>query len=135
MNTKLFIVSSKISQLCIKSAQYYTFTTKLLQIRTIYKTTRDLNYFGKCSWSSNQNKVLHHPNERWYSTSLGSLGEENCNVGTIGHVDHGKTTLTAAITKVLAKTDKAKFTSYDEIDKAPEEKRRGRGECTQLIRH
>ncbi|MEZ5338717.1 MAG: elongation factor Tu [bacterium] len=49
------------------------------------------------------------------------------NVGTIGHVDHGKTTLTAAITKVLSmkNSDSAKFTSFDEIDKAPEEKERG----------
>ena len=47
------------------------------------------------------------------------------NVGTIGHVDHGKTTLTAAITTVLAKEGKAKATKYDEIDKAPEEKERG----------
>src|ERR1700722_2252683 len=43
----------------------------------------------------------------------------HCNVGTIGHVDHGKTTLTAAITKVLAKTGGATFTAYDQIDKAP----------------
>jgi elongation factor Tu len=47
------------------------------------------------------------------------------NVGTIGHVDHGKTTLTAAITKVLAKVGGAKFTGFDEIDKAPEERERG----------
>jgi len=49
----------------------------------------------------------------------------HCNVGTIGHVDHGKTTLTAAITKVLAKTGGATFTAYDQIDKAPEERARG----------
>jgi len=49
----------------------------------------------------------------------------HCNVGTIGHVDHGKTTLTAAITKVLAETGGAVFTAYDQIDKAPEEKARG----------
>jgi len=49
----------------------------------------------------------------------------HCNVGTIGHVDHGKTTLTAAITKVLAETGGAEFTAYDSIDKAPEEKERG----------
>jgi elongation factor Tu len=49
----------------------------------------------------------------------------HCNVGTIGHVDHGKTTLTAAITKVLAQTGGATFTAYDQIDKAPEEKARG----------
>jgi elongation factor Tu len=49
----------------------------------------------------------------------------HCNIGTIGHVDHGKTTLTAAITSVLAKKGGAKATKYDEIDKAPEEKARG----------
>jgi len=49
----------------------------------------------------------------------------HCNVGTIGHVDHGKTTLTAAITKTLAETGGATYTSYDQIDKAPEEKARG----------
>src|SRR5882762_2765238 len=49
------------------------------------------------------------------------------NVGTIGHVDHGKTTLTAAITKVLAKKNFAKFMAYDQIDKAPEERERARG--------
>jgi elongation factor Tu len=49
----------------------------------------------------------------------------HCNIGTIGHVDHGKTSLTAAITKVLAETGKAKYTAYDQIDAAPEEKARG----------
>ncbi|MEZ5839040.1 MAG: elongation factor Tu [Hyphomicrobiales bacterium] len=49
----------------------------------------------------------------------------HCNIGTIGHVDHGKTTLTAAITKVLAESGGAKFAAYDQIDKAPEEKARG----------
>jgi len=49
----------------------------------------------------------------------------HCNIGTIGHVDHGKTTLTAAITKVLAEAGGAEFAAYDEIDKAPEEKARG----------
>src|SRR5207237_726353 len=47
------------------------------------------------------------------------------NIGTIGHVDHGKTTLTAAITKVLAEQGMAQFKAYDQIDKAPEEKARG----------
>ncbi len=47
------------------------------------------------------------------------------NVGTIGHVDHGKTTLTSAITKVLAEEGRAKYMAFDEIDKAPEEKARG----------
>ena len=49
----------------------------------------------------------------------------HCNIGTIGHVDHGKTTLTAAITKVLAESGGAEFIAYDQIDKAPEEKERG----------
>ncbi|MDF1536514.1 MAG: GTP-binding protein, partial [bacterium] len=47
------------------------------------------------------------------------------NVGTIGHVDHGKTTLTAAITKCLAHSGGATFVPFDEIDKAPEERERG----------
>src|SRR5690242_16397458 len=47
------------------------------------------------------------------------------NVGTIGHIDHGKTTLTAAITKVLAAAKLAKYTAFDQIDKAPEERERG----------
>jgi len=49
----------------------------------------------------------------------------HCNIGTIGHVDHGKTSLTAAITKILAESGGADFTAYDQIDKAPEEKARG----------
>lgn len=51
--------------------------------------------------------------------------KEHCNVGTIGHVDHGKTTLTAAITTVLALKGGATATAYDQIDKAPEERARG----------
>jgi elongation factor Tu len=54
-----------------------------------------------------------------------SRTKPHCNIGTIGHIDHGKTTLTAAITKVLAETGGATFTAYDQIDKAPEERARG----------
>src|SRR6478609_778795 len=54
------------------------------------------------------------------------------NVGTIGHVDHGKTTLTAAITKVMALQGRAQFVAYDQIDNAPEERERG---ITIAIRH
>lgn len=61
--------------------------------------------------------------ELWrnYSTET----NKHVNVGTIGHVDHGKTTLTAAITKVLQKGGLADYVSYDQIDRAPEEKARG----------
>ncbi|XP_058077834.1 elongation factor Tu, mitochondrial isoform X2 [Magnolia sinica] len=63
----------------------------------------------------------------WWRRSLATFTrtKPHVNVGTIGHVDHGKTTLTAAITKVLAEEGKAKAVAFDEIDKAPEEKARG----------
>jgi len=79
-----------------------------------------------------------HRTSRWAPSTLGfaarrgyadatkfSRAKPHMNIGTIGHVDHGKTTLTAAITKVLAKHGGAKFTDYSQIDKAPEEKARG----------
>jgi len=59
------------------------------------------------------------------ATAKFSRAKPHMNIGTIGHVDHGKTTLTAAITKVLSSKGGAKFTNYAEIDKAPEEKARG----------
>ena len=52
------------------------------------------------------------------------IDQPHCNIGTIGHVDHGKTTLTAAITKVLSETGGAQFTAYDQIDKAPRKRKR-----------
>ncbi|KAJ8748431.1 hypothetical protein K2173_003068 [Erythroxylum novogranatense] len=61
----------------------------------------------------------------WRSMATFTRTKPHVNVGTIGHVDHGKTTLTAAITKVLAEEGKAKAIAFDEIDKAPEEKKRG----------
>jgi len=54
-----------------------------------------------------------------------NANKPHVNVGTIGHVDHGKTTLTAALTKVMAETYGGTFMAYDQIDKAPEEKARG----------
>ncbi|ODM95456.1 Elongation factor Tu, mitochondrial [Orchesella cincta] len=66
--------------------------------------------------------------QRRYSTApeqTGKIHKPNVNVGTIGHVDHGKTTLTAAITKVMSKKKLSNFVTFDQIDKAPEEKRRG----------
>ena len=63
---------------------------------------------------------------RGYATyDINTRTKEHLNIGTIGHVDHGKTTLTAAITRVLADKGYAKHVAYDEIDKAPEEKARG----------
>lgn len=59
-----------------------------------------------------------------YSTQL--TEKKHVNIGTIGHVDHGKTTLTAAITKILEKDGLASFVAYDQIDRAPEEKARGK---------
>src|SRR5437763_415518 len=59
----------------------------------------------------------------------------HCNIGTIGHIDHGKTTLTAAITKILAETGGATFTAYDQIDKAPEERARGITICTAHVEY
>ena len=56
---------------------------------------------------------------------MNSRTKEHLNIGTIGHVDHGKTTLTAAITKVLAEIGGAEVVAFDQIDKAPEEKARG----------
>ena len=57
----------------------------------------------------------------------------HCNIGTIGHVDHGKTTLTAAITKVLADEGKAEFSAFDQIDNAPEERERGITIATSML--
>jgi elongation factor Tu len=62
---------------------------------------------------------------RAYATGEFLRKKPHCNVGTIGHVDHGKTSLTAAITKVLAETGGAKYTAYGDIDRAPEERQRG----------
>lgn len=59
------------------------------------------------------------------ATEKFNRNKPHCNIGTIGHVDHGKTSLTAAITMVLAESGGAKFTAYDQIDKAPEERARG----------
>ena len=76
-------------------------------------------HFGTCSVQKTSAKLAKN------APQTSAAGKIHCNVGTIGHVDHGKTTLTAAITRVQAKSGLAKFLAYDQIDKAPEEIRRG----------
>ncbi|KAK6260138.1 hypothetical protein SCA6_014612 [Theobroma cacao] len=75
--------------------------------------------------SGNEAAISANANPCWRSMATFTRTKPHVNVGTIGHVDHGKTTLTAAITKVLAEEGKAKAIAFDEIDKAPEEKKRG----------
>ncbi|KAJ3638174.1 hypothetical protein MTP99_001579 [Tenebrio molitor] len=81
-------------------------------------------YLCQLCHRNTSNLKFSHPalNLRTFSTET---EKKHVNVGTIGHVDHGKTTLTAAITKVLQKDGLASYVSYDEIDRAPEEKARG----------
>ncbi|KAI3449595.1 hypothetical protein Pfo_006260 [Paulownia fortunei] len=78
-------------------------------------------------FSASESPIASHqtPGPWWRSMATFTRTKPHVNVGTIGHVDHGKTTLTAAITKVLAEEGKAKAVAFDEIDKAPEEKKRG----------
>ncbi|KAG7154612.1 elongation factor Tu 2-like [Homarus americanus] len=75
-------------------------------------------------WGINSDNHCPKVSPRWFSTN-GKEEKPTCNVGTIGHVDHGKTTLTAAITKVLHKDGLSTPITYDQIDRAPEEKLRG----------
>ena len=75
------------------------------------------------SWSANSLKSS--LSTRSFATGAYNRGKPHVNIGTIGHVDHGKTTLTAAITKVLADAGKAQFSDYSQIDKTPEEQKRG----------
>ncbi|RZF45633.1 hypothetical protein LSTR_LSTR010584 [Laodelphax striatellus] len=71
-------------------------------------------------------KTTHNSKSNFSSIAEGqSPAKAHCNIGTIGHVDHGKTTLTAAITKYLSRNGSTKFISYDQIDRATEEKARG----------
>ena len=65
------------------------------------------------------------PGVRFQTTKVFKREKPHCNIGTIGHVDHGKTTLTAAITYILSEKGFAQKKAYDEIDAAPEEKARG----------
>ncbi|CAJ1365553.1 unnamed protein product [Effrenium voratum] len=70
-------------------------------------------------------RAMRFPGARSFAVGVYTRTKPHMNIGTIGHVDHGKTTLTAAITKVMADEGRAEFKAYDAIDKAPEEKKRG----------
>merc|ERR1719229_778192 len=69
--------------------------------------------------------LFRHSTARGFAIGAYSRSKPHLNIGTIGHVDHGKTTLTAAITKVQADKGRAQFKGYDQIDRVPEEKKRG----------
>ena len=100
----------------------------LLRCLTNRQASFNINLLVRHQIFSRQHTQLNFLSKKHFSTikkSEKSPEKPHCNVGTIGHVDHGKTTLTAAITSVLAKKGLANYTSYDEIDKAPEEKARG----------
>lgn len=129
MNLNLFFCTSKVTQLFIQNSRRHinTAIVQYRQIRTVSETTHNLNV-ERFRWINSTER--HYKTKRFFSSkasaaSQASESSTNCNVGTIGHVDHGKTTLTAAITKVLADAGNARYVSYDEIDKAPEEKARG----------
>ncbi|KAG1441701.1 hypothetical protein G6F46_013286 [Rhizopus delemar] len=87
------------------------FTANLLKEAYVSSAPSRLMFFGRRTMATDSGKF--------------SRGKPHVNIGTIGHVDHGKTTLTAAITKIMATDGGAQFMDYNQIDKAPEEKARG----------
>lgn len=93
----------KISEICLGGTKQY---------KQIFNLTHQANRFLSTSYTAQAKEVF-------------KRDKPHANIGTIGHVDHGKTTLTAAITKVLADKNLAKFRDYNMIDNAPEEKNRG----------
>lgn len=132
----LQIVSKRLKhQLCIHFYRLHTSNTavpskaEIKLCRTI-STQKWANRHNLCA-DSNNNNHIQSSSSSLYRTFSSKPNEnvqnksEHVNVGTIGHVDHGKTTLTSAITKVLAKKGMAESVDYDEIDKAPEEQKRG----------
>jgi elongation factor Tu len=105
-----FLVRNLSVVKCCLKQNRYQFSTLNVCSRTINKPTRTSWPVRSFAKEAPARKILENA---------------HINVGTIGHVDHGKTTLTAAITKVCERDGMSKFVSYDEIDKAPEEKARG----------
>lgn len=85
----------------------------------------DLFKYGSCRFTSISTTLFQKPGGPGTGKATFKRDKPHLNIGTIGHVDHGKTTLTAAITKVLSETKMASFMKYEDIDKAPDEKARG----------
>jgi len=100
--TKMSLFAFKIRDVCLGTSKQYNTLLNISQSNRLIST----------SFIAQQKEVF-------------KRDKPHCNIGTIGHVDHGKTTLTAAITKVLAEKKLAKFRDYNQIDNAPEEKNRG----------
>lgn len=107
-----------------------------MSVRKLFTSVVSISRTNFCIEFSSRNRIL-RKNFRSLATATAAAAQqppkdlpkgkekEHFNVGTIGHIDHGKTTLTAAITKVLSTKGRAKFVKFDDIDKAPEERKRG----------
>ena len=85
----------------------------------------DLFKYGSCRYTCVSAYMCQKPGPPGTGKATYKRDKPHMNIGTIGHVDHGKTTLTAAITKVLSETKQASFMKYEDIDKSPDEKARG----------
>lgn len=99
-------------------------------VRTVWRTFASLSFESPVSYVGGKCPNVQPPNFNLHFSTESAAAEdvtkkEHINIGTIGHVDHGKTTLTAAITKILSRNGSAVFRSYDDIDKAEEERARG----------
>lgn len=105
----------------------FTFNRKLLHL--VVRRCDNVSTFSFSSFCNNcYNNLKFARILNVYSNSsrkCSSNEKKHINIGTIGHVDHGKTTLTSAITRVLHNSGLANYVSYDQIDRAPEEKARG----------
>ncbi|XP_073812852.1 mitochondrial translation elongation factor Tu 2 isoform X2 [Musca autumnalis] len=116
-----------LSKLLLRHEQLQRHATTILSRNCYYLKKHNRNQVGNLGVRNILPTTL--SSTRFYCTAVKSpkldVAKPHCNVGTIGHVDHGKTTLTAAITRVLSKKGLSDFVSYDQIDRAPEEKARG----------
>ncbi|XP_057841305.1 elongation factor Tu, mitochondrial [Cryptomeria japonica] len=101
--------------------------TRARSSKSLGRLSAPLSYALRDVSSSSSSGCHEWGTDLWWRRTMATFTrtKPHVNIGTIGHVDHGKTTLTAAITKVLAEEGKAKAVAFDEIDKAPEEKARG----------